>query len=473
MTVLDESRMSSSLGGDRYITPEYLAPLPQKDGHSDKSPLQMLAQTCSQIGADSGPKMADKQKSITSGELKSGKGGNQAPKSSSPTIIVSDGGPGSKPVPFKPYEITKDGGGGGGKIESRKSSINSSEGGRGGGALGGSPLLGSGSRSPGSGENGMSRTGTSPRTTSSSSETTPTLSSGMEILAGHPKDLPLGTFRPPGPAGAAASLEAHLNPAFRLGSGALGAAGLPGFPSPSSVAGSVCRDPYCKDPNCPTAVYNAYMSRLSAARGLPPGYLELMEAHKMAALGLGGLGAASPPPPPTSLASASAAAALGPGGPYICNWMNGRDARDYCGKRFTSAEELLVHLKTHTNLSASDSSLGGLNASAAAAAAAAAASSSSAAYAGLLGAASASLMGARGAAGAPGGPVLPSSLSLGAGRYSPYQRPPGAPMPPSLSPMVGTPGGFPPSLAASLHPSFASLAAGYPASLYALYGARL
>ena len=29
MTVLEEARMSGSLGGDRYITPEYLAPLPQ------------------------------------------------------------------------------------------------------------------------------------------------------------------------------------------------------------------------------------------------------------------------------------------------------------------------------------------------------------------------------------------------------------------------------------------------------------
>jgi hypothetical protein len=358
------------------------------------------------------------------------------PKSSSPTIIVSDGGgAAAKPVPFKPYEITKEAGA---RIESRKSSLNSSEGGGKGGQAGGSspPLLG---RSPGAREeNGTRRDTTSPRT-SSSSETTPTLSSGMEILAGHPKDLPLGTFRPPVPG----ALD-HLNPAFRLPGGL----GLPGYPSTSSVAGSVCRDPYCKDPNCPTAVYNAYMARVSAARGLPPGYLELMEAHKMAALGLGGLG--SPPPSvPTSLASS---AALGPGGPYICNWMNGRD---YCGKRFTSAEELLVHLKTHTNLSASDSNL----------LAAGSGVPGASAYAGLLGASAASLLG-RGA----GGPVLPSSLSaLGAaGRYSPYQRP-GAPLPPSLSGLG--PGGFPPSLAA-LHPSFASLA-GYPASLYALYGARL
>ena len=357
---------------------------------------------------------------------------SSAPKSSSPTIIVSDGGGSAKPVPFKPYEITKEAGG---RIESRKSSMNSSESGRGGGPASTSPLLG---RSPGSrsDENG-GRERSSPRTTSSS-ETTPTLSSGMEILAGHPKDIPLGTYRPPVPG----ALD-PLNPAFRM-PGCLG--GLPGYPSTSSVAGSVCRDPYCKDPNCPTAVYNAYMARVSAARGLPPGYLELMEAHKMAALG--GLGALGSPPPsvPTSLASS---AALGPGGPYICNWMNGRD---YCGKRFTSAEELLVHLKTHTNLSASDSSLLGGG------------GPGSAAYANLLGASAASLMG-RGA----GGPVLPSSLgALGAaGRFSPYQRP-GAPLPPSLGGMGAA---FPPSLAA-LHPSFASLA-GYPASLYALYGARL
>ena len=39
-------------------------PLPQKDGSTDKSPLQMLAQTCSQIGADSGPKMAGEPLSL-------------------------------------------------------------------------------------------------------------------------------------------------------------------------------------------------------------------------------------------------------------------------------------------------------------------------------------------------------------------------------------------------------------------------
>ena len=36
------------------------------------------------------------------------------------------------------------------------------------------------------------------------------------------------------------------------------------------------------------------------------------------------------------------------GGPYICNWMNGSE---YCGKRHPSAEDLLIHLKSHTSLS--------------------------------------------------------------------------------------------------------------------------
>ena len=211
-------------------------------------------------------------------------------------------------------------------------------------------------------------------------------------------------------------------------------AGLSGYPPVSSVAGSVCRDPYCKDPTCPTAVYNAYMARLSAARGLPPGYLELMEAQKMATMGLGGI----PASVPTSLSSS---ASLGPGGPYICNWMNGRD---YCGKRYTSAEELLVHLKTHTNLSASDSAL----------------LSPSSAYAGLF---AQSLM--RQGGGGAGGQILPSAMSLQASRYSPYQRP-GAPLPPSLNSLGGL--GSP---LAGLPPSLTSL--GYPASLYALYGARL
>ena len=66
---------------------------------SDKSPLQMLAQTCSQIGADTGAK----SNSVAADKVKSSAAGGKN-KCGSPTIVVSD----SKPVPFKPYENTKE-----------------------------------------------------------------------------------------------------------------------------------------------------------------------------------------------------------------------------------------------------------------------------------------------------------------------------------------------------------------------------
>ena len=39
---------------------------------------------------------------------------------------------------------------------------------------------------------------------------------------------------------------------------------------------------------------------------------------------------------------------------YLPYYFSSNLGTDYCGKRFVSSEELLVHLKTHTNLSTSD-----------------------------------------------------------------------------------------------------------------------
>ena len=231
----------------------------QKDGSSDKSPLQLLAQTCSQIGADTGPGRSAAQGGKEGGrvEKEAGtreKGGNQGKvgKPESPPIIVTDSGGGardSKPVPFKPYEIPT-------KESKEKERARSKE---------------SAAATP-------TASTPSPAPRSQADPPTPIMSTGLEILAGHPKDLPLGTqYRDP-----LLAASAH-HPAFRP-------AGHPSCPP-------VCRDPYCKDPSCPTALYNSYL-RLAAGSRLPPGYLELA-----------GLAAATPPGhapapalPPTSLA---------------------------------------------------------------------------------------------------------------------------------------------------------------------------
>lgn len=443
----------------------------QPESKNEKSPLQLLAQTCSQIGADN---VSSKILSTTEKlKGKSGEGDKKKADAASPSINVSD----AKPVSFKPYATGGDvdraaaatATAANGLASPPKTSASSSS----------SPVNG-GSSAGGGRRDSSSKTSTP--VSSTPSGTSPVISSGLEVLAGSGKE----------PGGGLAKLGGLdlSNPAFRP-------PGLPGFPGSSMGHhhAGVCRDPYCRDPTCPTAAYNAYLARLqgalgagagaspaaaaaAAASGLPPGYLELLEAYKMYMPGGGG--SIPPPPPhlpPTSVPSPSSAS-LGPGGPYICNWMNGRE---YCGKRYTNAEELLVHLKTHTNLSVSDSHLSSLTSAAAAAPSPAAAA---AAYSSLFAAAS----------GAGGGPAsspaaavaaaqaaairgpYPSALSLAASRYSPYGKPGfPSPLPPSLSGlgMPGAPPGLPPSLG-GLSPYLSSLgAASNPLSLYGLYGARM
>jgi len=321
---------------DRYITPEYLAPLPQSE-KIGKSPLQLLAQTCSQIGADPG---SNKNSSSGNGNGSNENKTKEKSKAGSPALIVADnavspngGGKAgtqvSRPVSFKPYETDRK------KDNKTPSSVVSLS------PSGGSNNNNTSSSPPTKSPTSASASTGSNKTTSSSSasETTPVIRSGMEVLAGHQKDLHLGlyanpAFRPSSAAGAgypgggAASLIPPTTLAASLAAAAAG-----------SLGSSVCRDPYCRDPTCPTAMYNAQLAASLMASGLPPGYAELLQAHAHKA---------------QTTAAAAASAANGTG-PYICNWMNGREG--YCGKRHNSAEELLQHLRTHTNLSTSDSAM--------------------------------------------------------------------------------------------------------------------
>merc|ERR1712020_465406 len=131
-------------------------------------------------------------------------------------------------------------------------------------------------------------------TTSEQASATPVIRSGMEVLAGQPKDL----------------MSLYANPAFRPPLGGAAAGYPPSLVPPPSLAASlaaaaagslgtsVCRDPYCRDPTCPTAIYNAQLTASLMASGLPPGYAELFNAHKANA----------------SNTAAAAAAAAGGGG---------------------------------------------------------------------------------------------------------------------------------------------------------------
>ncbi len=295
--------------------------------------------------------------------------------------------------------------------------------------------------------------------------------SGLEVLSG--KD-PMTAFRLPSaldPLAAAAA--AATNPAFRqpFGSGL-----IPGLPvPPTSVASAVCRDPYCRDITCPTAVYNAQLAAAFAAAGggLPPGYAEMLKYAQTSAAASSTSPATTTTPSTSSNSNSSTA-----GGPYICNWMNGREG--YCGKRHNSAEELLQHLRTHTNLSTSDSAL--LSSTpptppapyppmfgSAAAAAAAGMHRTFGLGSSLLSSNRFHPYAAAAAAAAAGksgmGSALPPSLGLGLGLPPSAAAAAAAAAAPAPAAAAAAAAGFPPSLAA--------LGGFSPSSLYALYGSRL
>ena len=124
---------------------------------------------------------------------------------------------------------------------------------------------------------------------------------------------------------------------------------------------SPCRDPYCT--NCLAAAQSAHLSSQCTSPGCAQcSHEKSLQNMGFSALGLhgsiGGLpGLSSNNGLPSASAGLSSLHSLyahnlltqQQGQPHICNWMSGNDYHDYCGKRFTTSEELLQHLRTHTS----------------------------------------------------------------------------------------------------------------------------
>lgn len=424
-----------------------------------KSPLALLAQTCSQIGADtptSKPLLStlEKPKKLNSN--------SETTTRSSPVInkeksdkVSSRGSPVEHKLAFKPYEnnvlsIKSDDSRPSSKSGSIKADIKDE------------PRTPS--RKSVSPANSINRTTPAPETgkSSPSSETkssspnnrgaSPIIRSGLEILHGHPKDMPLGTYKPGslsslggglgGPLNSLCcppGLEHHTNPAFRPpfpgGPFSHHAAMLAGYPSANpgpflsyarvkTPSGGealvpVCKDPYCT--GCQFSVHNQQLLMAGASGPCPSGCTQCDHQKynfAMAAMSLVPPGSV----PPSSLGYSQL------NRPYVCNWMVGDT---YCGKRFGAPDELLQHLRTHT--STSDAS-----------------SASVAAASSLLNSHALLSSAALHRAGYPNPPLSPLSAS----RYHPYGKP-------SLPTTLGSPySAFNPTL-------------GPYYSAYSMYGQRI
>lgn len=156
-----------------------------------------------------------------------------------------------------------------------------------------------------------------------------------------------------------------LSAQFSLGCSKAGTSPLAGASPPSLMSASLCRDPYCLSYHCTSHLSGANCATdSSTAAALKSGYPLMYPAHA-----LHGVHASAP---------SFSGHPLYPYGfmlpndplPHVCNWVS---ANGPCDKRFSSSEELLSHLRTHTAFAGSEKLLSGYPGSSSLANAAAAA----------------------------------------------------------------------------------------------------
>ncbi|XP_017888879.1 zinc finger protein Elbow [Ceratina calcarata] len=379
---------------NQYLRPEYLTPLPTTLD-AKKSPLALLAQTCSQIGADSPSNKSLLGSLDKSSSNKSSKSAEQSREKSSPTVTTSTTTAGeSNRTNFKPYESCLGREKASTPDEQRSASSHS--------ACGRSRTPGSGNKRCPSNQSSSSVRAVTPqgrktatpngdvaRESPASRVSTANLSSSQlessqpavvssPSLAAKPsyspagvlamtdpsiKDLPLGTFKPGVSLASTSSGYLGYSPQLPID---VMASSLMSQQQAALKNGLVSGNPYlsyarlksssgadtlmavCRDPYCTGCQLNSHLFASSAVNGklasngtspCPAGCAQC--DHKPGTQGYGALGVAAYAH--AQLAALAAASQL----PYVCNWIASDTA--YCGKRFSSSDELLQHLRSHTS----------------------------------------------------------------------------------------------------------------------------
>ncbi|XP_029306421.1 LOW QUALITY PROTEIN: zinc finger protein 503 [Cottoperca gobio] len=411
------------------LHPEYLQPLPSTpispiELDAKKSPLALLAQTCSQIGKPD-PPPSSKLSSVTNGSSEK--------ESKSGPLKMSDIGVDDKSS-FKPYSKPsdkKDSSSGvssgektGFRVPSatcqpftpRTGSPNSS--------TSASPMPSDGKcgdrddkkesdcnkSTDGSGTTSHSRISvscgginvevnqhqeTTPGTKTSSSDSSVTSVSSASVL-GSGLVAPVSPYKPgqtvfplppagmtyPGSlAGAYAGYPQHFlshggslvnaQLASSLGCSKAGSSPLAGASPPSIMSASLCRDPYCLSYHCASHLAGAASASCTheaaaaaAANALKSSYPLMYPTHPMHGVHTSAPSFNGHPLYPYGFMLPNDPL------PHVCNWVS---ANGPCDKRFSSSEELLNHLRTHTAFSGAEKLISGYPGSSSLANAAAAA----------------------------------------------------------------------------------------------------
>ncbi|KAK5623235.1 hypothetical protein CRENBAI_017559 [Crenichthys baileyi] len=456
------------------LHPEYLQPLPSTpispiELDAKKSPLALLAQTCSQIGKPD-PPSSSKLSSVASS-------GSSDKEAKSGPLKISDIGADDKSS-FKPYSKSSE------KKESSSSSISGDKTGfrvpsatcqpftpRTGSpssCTSVSPLPSEGktgdkdekkesdcnksSTTESSGTqriNGItsddSTSGSKAATSDSTSVTSSSSVLGSGLVApvspykpGHTVfPLPPASISYPGSlAGAYAGypqpflphgmtldptkpssqlLSAQFAAAGSLGCSKAGSSPLAGASPPSLMSASLCRDPYCLSYHCTSHLSGASGANCAHDSALKSGYPLMYSTHPLHSVHASAPSFTGHPLYPYGFMLPNDPL------PHVCNWVS---ANGPCDKRFSSSEELLSHLRTHTSFAGTEKLISGYPGSTTLANAAAAAAMACHMH-----------IPSNGSPGSPSalalrGPHHPLGLSS---RYHPYSKSPlpapGAPVP--------------------------------------------
>ena len=398
--------VAASSAGNQYLNPDYLAPLPteviyqlnrcntiatynvptkhkehdQTGGYhselryessmshfqldSKSSPLAMLAKTCSQIGADTGPVRSRSASTTRNGSKSNGStsctGDKKGDKDESVVEDLSNSRSRSSSVEIR---VTVDTLGGNARGSSPPPRLPSTSGSStlspASNLTSGSPRANATSTPPRSTAMPSDTTTTpssSPATsstpkraaTSTSSGSSPIVRSGLEVLAGYPGEVHLGTPRRPGDSSGLPSqlsaledmnnlMAAGVFPRHPMFLGAASASGLGAspflqaaglLPASSAVTSPACRDPLCRHTVCPISPWSH--PRLAAAGRAPssgcssysPSILA-REQHREAVIAAAMARAASSHSTPSLAGPASGHL------PYVCNWVAGTNSE--CG----------------------------------------------------------------------------------------------------------------------------------------------
>ncbi|XP_050423861.1 zinc finger protein Noc-like [Adelges cooleyi] len=319
---------------NQYLRPDYLSPLPSLDAKN--SPLALLAQTCSQIGADVPPNSklngghgGDKvHHQHVANNKKTGDGRDKRSPSLSSASSSSGSNSGS-PSGRVPATVTVT------PVSTARSSFKPYE------SCVLKPAAEVAAASTPISLDATIRRATPLNDRCSSKESASSRKSPTEDRKHESKSAAVVTSASVTPVSSSAGFHAHHHLS--------GAAALAGshMMSPyfrTAAAGPLpCRDPYCA--GCQLAAQLAGASKPPCPAGCvqcdPKNHHHhhhQQQQHSMAAAAA------------YAHAQLAALAAAANQLPYVCSWMAATaDVPSYCGKRFGTSDELLQHLRTHTS----------------------------------------------------------------------------------------------------------------------------